>query len=59
MTVHLNWLEKFHKLFGAPPRKKEGELTQREMDLAASIQLVTEEIMINMQKKLQVVITFV
>ncbi len=31
-------------LFGGPPRKAEGELTQREMDIAASIQAVTEEI---------------
>lgn len=39
---------KFHKLFGAPPRKGEGELDQREMDLAASIQAITEEIMIKL-----------
>jgi carbamoyltransferase len=37
--------EKFHQLFGAPPRKPEDRLTQREMDLAASVQKVTEEIM--------------
>jgi carbamoyltransferase len=37
---------KFHRLFGGPPRKPETELTQREMDLAASIQAVTEEIML-------------
>ncbi len=36
---------RFHQLFGGPPRQPEGELTQREMDLAASIQAVTEEIM--------------
>ncbi len=42
--------EKFHKLFGAPPREREGELTQREMDLAASIQDVTEEIMIKLAR---------
>ncbi len=35
--------EKFHDLFGAPPRRPETPLTQREMDLAASIQAVTEE----------------
>ena len=40
--------EKFHKLFGAPPRSSEGELNQREMDLAASIQAITEEIMIKL-----------
>ena len=36
---------KFDELFGGPPRKPEQWLTQREMDLAASIQLVTEQIM--------------
>ncbi len=35
---------KFHALFGGPPRTPEGRIGQREMDLAASIQLVTEEI---------------
>lgn len=40
----------FHKLFGAPPRKPESLLTQKEMDLAASIQAVTEEIMIKLAK---------
>ncbi len=37
---------KFDKLFGGPPRKAEKRLTQREMDMAASIQKVTEEIML-------------
>lgn len=37
---------KFHELFGGPPRPAESELTQREMDLAASIQAVTEEVML-------------
>ena len=41
---------KFHKLFGAPPRKREGKLNQREMDLAASIQRITEEVMIKLAK---------
>ncbi len=36
---------KFDGLFGGPPRQPETPLTQREMDLAASIQVVTEEIM--------------
>src|SRR6266850_5342292 len=36
---------KFDVAFGGPPRKPESPLTQREMDLAASIQKVTEEIM--------------
>lgn len=42
--------QKFHKLFGASPRKMESLLTQREMDLAASIQAITEEIMVKMAK---------
>ena len=37
---------KFDRLFGGPPRKAESRLTQREMDLAASIQAVTEEVML-------------
>ncbi len=37
---------KFEKLFGAPARRPESPLTQREMDIAASIQAVTEEIML-------------
>ena len=37
---------KFARLFGGPPRQQEGPLTQREMDLAASIQKVTEEVML-------------
>ncbi len=37
---------RFHDLFGGPPRKSEGALTDREMDIAASIQQVTEEIML-------------
>ncbi|MGH7916489.1 MAG: carbamoyltransferase family protein [Candidatus Binataceae bacterium] len=35
---------KFHELFGGPPRQPESALTQREMDLASSIQQVTEEV---------------
>jgi carbamoyltransferase len=38
--------EKFHRLFGGPPREAESRVTQREMDLAASVQAVTEEIML-------------
>lgn len=41
---------KFDRLFGGPPRKPESPLTQREMDLAASIQQVTEEIMLRMAR---------
>lgn len=41
---------RFHKLFGGPPRKPESKLTERDMDLARSIQDVTEEIMVRMAK---------
>ncbi|MEB3263004.1 MAG: carbamoyltransferase [Synechococcus sp.] len=44
---------KFHRLFDAPPRQGEGELTQFHMDLAASIQLVTEEIVLRLAKSLK------
>ena len=37
---------KFDRLFGGPPRKPESPLTRREMDLARSLQDVTEEIML-------------
>ncbi len=37
---------KMDRLFGGPPRQPEGEITRREMDLAASIQAVTEEIVL-------------
>ncbi len=40
----------FDKLFGGPPRRPDSELTQREMDLAASVQVVTEEIMLRMAR---------
>lgn len=42
--------ERFDKLFGGPPRKSESPLTQREMDLAASVQAVTEEIVIKLAR---------
>ncbi len=45
--------EKFHRAFGGPPRKKEAELTQKEMDLACSVQEVTEEIVLRMAKHIQ------
>lgn len=44
---------KFHRLFGRPPRKGETELTQFHMDLAASIQSVTEEIVLKLARSLQ------
>ncbi|MCA9026487.1 MAG: carbamoyltransferase [Planctomycetaceae bacterium] len=40
----------FHELFEGPPRKPESEITQREMDLAASVQAVTEEVMLRMAR---------
>ncbi len=43
---------KFHDLFGAPPRDPETWLTQRQMDLAASVQKVTEEIMLRLTRNL-------
>jgi len=42
--------KKFDALFGGPPRTSETELTQREMDLAASVQKVTEDIVIQIAK---------
>lgn len=42
--------KKFNKLFGGPPRKPESKVTQRDMDLARSIQDVTEEIMLCMAR---------
>jgi carbamoyltransferase len=44
--------ERFHQLFGGPPRQPESPVTQRDMDLAASIQVVTEEIIFRMAKHL-------
>ena len=40
--------QRFHKLFGGPPRKPETEISQKDMDIARSIQDVTEEIMLKM-----------
>lgn len=45
MTNH-----KFHTLFGGQPRKAEAEITQREMDLASSIQKVTEEVVLRLAR---------
>ena len=42
--------DKFDRLFGAPPRRAESILTQREMDLASSIQAVTEEVVIKLAR---------
>jgi len=40
--------KKFDQLFEGPPRQAEGKLTQREMDIAASIQVVTEEVVLRL-----------
>src|SRR5215470_5034497 len=42
--------ERFHRLFGEQPRKPESELTQKAMDLARSVQEVTEEVMLRMAR---------
>ena len=44
--------ERFHALFGAPPRDPESLLTQKEMDLAASIQAVLEEVVLRLTRSL-------
>jgi len=41
---------KFDEVFGGPPRKPETKLGQREMDLARSIQEVTEEVMLRLSR---------
>jgi len=40
----------FAQLFGGPPRKPESKITEREMDLARSVQVVTEEVMLNLAR---------
>lgn len=42
--------KKFDNLFGGPPRQPELEITQREMDLASSVQAVTEEVVTKLAK---------
>ncbi len=42
--------EAFHELFGGPPREPETNLTQKEMDLARSVQAVCEEVMLRMAR---------
>src|SRR3546814_3799746 len=44
--------EKFDALFGGKPRQPEERLTQREMDLAASVQAVIEEAVLRLAKSL-------
>ncbi len=43
---------RFDQLFGGPARKPEQRVTQRDMDLAASIQVVTEEVMLRLTRAL-------
>jgi len=43
---------RFDALFGGPPRKAESKITQREMDLAKSVQVVTEEVMLRIARTL-------
>ena len=42
--------KKFDKLFGGPPRSPDAQITQREMDLASSIQKVTEYVVIKLAR---------
>jgi carbamoyltransferase len=43
--------DRFHDLFGGPPRPPESDLEQRHMDLAASIQWVTEEVVLRIGRE--------
>jgi carbamoyltransferase len=43
--------DRFHRLFGGPPRRPESDIEQRHMDLAASIQSVTEDAMLAMARQ--------
>lgn len=43
----------FHELFGGPPREPETQVTQKEMDLAASVQTVLDEIMVKAARHLR------
>jgi carbamoyltransferase len=43
----------FDKLFGGPPREPESTITQREKDLARSVQVITEEVMLKMAQYVQ------
>jgi len=44
---------KFHDLFGGPPRRPESKLSQKEMDIARSIQVVTEEIVLRLARTIK------
>ncbi|MEJ5238617.1 MAG: carbamoyltransferase [Limisphaera sp.] len=43
--------ERFHRLFGGPPRMPEGPIEPRHMDVARSIQVVTEEILLRLARR--------
>ena len=45
--------KRFDQLFGGPPRDAESEITQKEMDIARSIQVVTEEIVLRLANTVQ------
>ncbi len=45
--------KKFHALFGAEPRQPESDITQKQMDLARSIQVVTEEIILRIAQSIK------
>ena len=45
--------DKFARLFAGPARKPESEITQKEMDIARSIQVVTEEIVLRLARSVQ------
>src|SRR3989344_3634310 len=44
---------RFHKLFGGLPRKPESQLTQRDMDLASSVQEAVEEVVLRMARHIK------
>ena len=44
----------FDNLFGGPPRKPESKITQKDMDIAASIQQVTEELVLKIAKQVSI-----
>jgi len=45
--------EKFHRLFGGPPKEPDSWVTQKEMDLAKSVQVVLEEVILKMARHVQ------
>ncbi|HWI57298.1 MAG TPA: carbamoyltransferase N-terminal domain-containing protein, partial [Bacillota bacterium] len=47
--------ERFHRLFGGPPRQPEDPIEARHMDVARSVQVVTEEIMLRLARQARAV----